>query len=86
MLVSPLKKLLAGMLILAILKASADSAVPLYFALVLDKVKLVKLKPGLSTENPLIFTLGVNCALVIIATGWASTSTFKIVYVKSSVP
>ena len=54
------KKLAAGTVIFAILRESADSAVPLYFALVLDSVKLVKLNPGLSSENPLIFTLGIN--------------------------
>ena len=84
--VSDLKKFPAATVVLPTTNDSAFSDVP--YSLFTSEPKFVELKftPGFNAEKPGIVILGVNELLEIIATVCASTSSFTMLYVKSSVP
>ena len=85
---SPLKKLLAGIVVSPITNASAFSAVPKYLtASEPTKGVSLKLNPALSPVlNPGIATLGINACFAIIAIIWSCILIESTLYVKSSVP
>jgi len=84
--VSDLKKFPAATVVLPTTNDSAFSDVPYNLFTSAPKFVALRFTPGFSCENPGIVILGVNEFFEIMATVCASTSSFTMLYDKSSVP